>query len=199
MVESASGKHVKRIYLSPSAPATEPSRAVLRNGSDRIDGILLLDSLHTGYLPIESPWRQAARSRKRNSRAFVHFAERAATARSDMIITTPRFSRGTYAAPPRPPIPSFESLRPEANAGPAMGPNGMQQTSEVRAGRLLVMGFAGTHGSGSRTTSTRYPRYCRCWWTVSREPRFLPGYGEGDRTIEGKVLQRLRNRQTARR
>jgi hypothetical protein len=146
MVESASGKHVKRIYLTSFSAGYGAVRAVLRNEPDRIDGILLLDSLHTGYLPDRKPLASGGAIEKEKLEGFVHFAERARNGEKRMIITHSEVFPGTYASTTETADSLLESLGLKPTPVLQWGPNGMQQTSEVRAGRLLVMGFAGNTG-----------------------------------------------------
>lgn len=146
VVERASGKHAKRIYLTSFSAGYGAVRAVLRNGAERVDGILLLDSLHTGYLPDRKPLASGGTIETEKLAGFLQFAERARNGEKRMIITHSEVFPGTYASTTETADSLLQSLGLKPTPVLQWGPNGMQQTSEVRAGRLLVLGYAGNTG-----------------------------------------------------
>jgi len=155
MVESASGKHVKRIYLTSFSAGYGAVRAVLRNGSDRIDGILLLDSLHTGYLPDRKPLASGGAIEKEKLEGFVHFAERARNGEKRMIITHSEVFPGTYASTTETADSLLESLGLKPTPVLQWGRTACSKPAKSAPDVCSSLGFAGNTGLGSRRPPPR--------------------------------------------
>jgi hypothetical protein len=120
-------------------------RALLREPRhfQRLGAILLLDGIHTGYLPegkvlaeggvldtaLLLPWRELARASLRGEKA--------------VLITHSEVFPGTFASTTETADWLVASLGLHRRAVLAWGPRGMQQLSEVQQGQLLIQGFAG--------------------------------------------------------
>ena len=123
---------IGRIYLSGFSEGYGAVRAILRNRASTIDGILLLDGLHTSYIanraldtvPLQ-PFLDFARSGKR------------------FVFSHSEIFPGTFASTTETADWLIHELGRKRTPVVRWGPRGMQQLSEVRAGNLLIIGFAG--------------------------------------------------------
>jgi hypothetical protein len=120
-------------------------RALLREPRhfQRLTAAVLLDGIHTGYLPegkvlaeggaldtaLLEPWVELGRSAIRGEKA--------------VLITHSEVFPGTFASTTETTDWLLGALGLERKPVLAWGPAGMQQLSETRAGSLLILGFAG--------------------------------------------------------
>lgn len=115
------------------------------DGYARVDRVLLIDGLHTGYVggatgaampqdpPLDTDGLQV----------FLRFARDAVAGRKQMIITHSEIFPGTYASTTETADWLLTQLGLERRAVVKWGPMQMQQLSEVRSGRFLLIGYAG--------------------------------------------------------
>lgn len=122
----------KHIYLSGFSAGYGAVRAILRNHADEIEGVMLLDGIHTGY-PFDASKLES----------FLAFARRAVAGEKAMVITHSEIFPGTFASTTECTDYLIAQLGLKRTAVVAWGPGGMQQLSSVRAGRFEVLGFAG--------------------------------------------------------
>jgi hypothetical protein len=116
-------------------------REILKNAAnwERIDSVVLMDSMHTGYTtggqpgPIETEPLQP----------FVDFAKAAVAGGKTLIVTHSEIFPGTFASTTETSNYVLNQLGLKRKPVLKWGPVGMQQTSEVRSGRFRLMGFAG--------------------------------------------------------
>ena len=123
---------INRVYLSGFSAGYGAVRAILRNRAQVIDGILLLDGLHTSYVGNREvdavsmkPFLDYARSGKR------------------FVFSHSEIFPGTFASTTETADYLIRELGLKRTPVVRWGPRGMQQLSEVRSGNLLIMGFAG--------------------------------------------------------
>ena len=116
-------------------------REILKTQSnwDRIDAIVLMDSLHTGYTTGNQPGPLETEPMQ----PFVDFARAAVAGRKSLIVTHSEIFPGTFASTTETSDYLLAQLNLKRTPALKWGPGGMQQTSEVRAGRFRLMGFAG--------------------------------------------------------
>ena len=111
----------------------------------RVDRLLLIDGLHVGYvggaLGIDAS--QPSPIETDGLRVFLQFARDAVAGRKRMIVTHSEIFPGTYASTTETADWLLDQLGLKRKAVVKWGPMAMQQLSEVRAGRFLLMGFAG--------------------------------------------------------
>ncbi len=108
----------------------------------RIQKVLLLDGLHTGYAggkpgPLESELERD------HLDIFLKFARDAVAGRKTMIITHSEIFPGTFASTTETSDWLVEQLGLRRRAILRWGPSKTQQLSETRAGKFLLMGYAG--------------------------------------------------------
>lgn len=116
-------------------------REILKNRAnwDRIDAVVLADSLHTSYVPEGKPGPLATEPLQ----PFLEFARAAVKGEKQMIITHSEIFPGTFASTTETADYLISSLQLKRRPVLKWGPLGMQQLSEARAGRLQILGFAG--------------------------------------------------------
>lgn len=120
-------------------------RAILRDSTHfaGVDGVLLLDGMHTGYLPERTVMHEGGRLDETYLAEFVRFARAAAAGSKRFLITHSEIFPGTFASTTETANHLVAELGLKRKPVLKWGPLGMQQTSEVRSGRLRILGFAG--------------------------------------------------------
>jgi hypothetical protein len=120
-------------------------RAILRAPAlaARVDGVLLLDGLHTGYLPDRTPLAEGGAVDTVPLLPFLAYARRAVAGEVALFVSHSEVFPGTFASTTE--CAAWLLARAGVPRQPvlAWGPVGMQQTSVARRGRLEVRGFAG--------------------------------------------------------
>ena len=109
---------------------------------ERVDGALVIDGIHTGYVegkpgPLESKLDTS------NLDVWLKLARDAIAGRKRVIVTHSEIFPGTFASTTE----TADYLAAQLGVHPApvlkWGPMGMQQLSELRAGKFLLLGYAG--------------------------------------------------------
>jgi hypothetical protein len=140
--ETQSGLHFQPIFLTSFSAGYGAIRAILQPGApanDRVDGIVLCDSLHSGYVgdkpggPVEQPPIEV----------FLRFAREAAACRKQMVVTHSEVFPGTYASTTETAEALLDAVGAHRRPVLKWGPLGMQQVSEAHLGRFHLLGFAG--------------------------------------------------------
>ena len=120
-------------------------RAILRDSSHfaAVGGVLLLDGMHTSYVPDGTVVEKGGTLDERNLEAFVRFGQAAVRGEKRFVITHSEIFPGTFASTTETSDYLIQALG--LRRGPVLrwGPGGMQQLSEVRKGRLEILGYAG--------------------------------------------------------
>ena len=133
----------RRVYLTGFSAGYGAIRAILSQQPDRIAGVLLLDGLHTSYLPEEKPVAEGGRLDESRLEPFVAFAQRAASGEKRFILTHSEIFPGTFASTTETSDYLLRRLSMKRKPVLQWGPLGMQQLSESRRGSFIVLGFAG--------------------------------------------------------
>jgi hypothetical protein len=120
-------------------------RAILRDSAHfaRVDAVLLLDGMHTSYIPEGTVLAAGGTLDARNLDAFVRFAQAAIRGEKHFLITHSEIFPGTFASTTETADYLLERLGLRRTPMLKWGPGGMQQLSEVRAGNFELLGFAG--------------------------------------------------------
>lgn len=120
-------------------------RAILRDsaGFHRVAAVLLLDGLHTDYVPAGKTLAEGGAVDSLDLAPFLRFAEAAVRGEKRMVITHSEIFPGTYSSTTE--NTDYLIARLGLHRTPVLqwGPGGMQQLSRVAAGRLRILGFAG--------------------------------------------------------
>ncbi|HYL74241.1 MAG TPA: hypothetical protein VEU96_08540 [Bryobacteraceae bacterium] len=109
---------------------------------DRVRKVLLIDGLHTGYAG-GSPGPLESALETDHLEIFLKFARDAVAGRKTMVITHSEIFPGTFASTTETADWLLAKLGLRRQAVLRWGPMGTQQLSEVRAGKFLLLGFAG--------------------------------------------------------
>lgn len=102
---------------------------------DRVQKVLLVDGLHTGYVN--------GKPEPDHLDIFLKFAKDAVGGRKTMVITHSEIYPGTFASTTETADWLISQLGLKRRAVLRWGPSGTQQLSQVRAGKFLLMGYAG--------------------------------------------------------
>ena len=136
LTEAGAGR--RPVYLSAFSAGYGAVRAILKHSYRRIDTVLLMDGLHSDYLgrdvdPVGLD-------------VFLQFARDASLGRKRMLITHSEVYPGTFPSTTETTDWLLKQLKLKRMPVLRWGPVGMQQLSDARRGRLVVMGFAGNSG-----------------------------------------------------
>jgi len=120
-------------------------RAILRDSSHfaQVDAVLLLDGLHTSYVPEGTVLEKGGMIDSTNLVAFERFAREAMRGRKRFLITHSEIFPGTFASTTETTDYLIEHLGLKRTPVLRWGPRGLQQLSEVKQARFEIMGFAG--------------------------------------------------------
>lgn len=132
--EQAAGGEFASIVLSSFSAGYGAVREVLRDRAnwDRVDGVVLADSMHAGY-----------GEEAQDIGPFVEFAREAAAGRRRFVITHSEVFPGAYMSTTETAGYVLGQLGLKRKPVLEWGPLGMQQVSEVHVAGLRVLGFAG--------------------------------------------------------
>lgn len=108
-----------------------------------VDAILLMDGMHTSYVPEGKVLADSGALDTTNLAAFARFARAAARGEKRFLVTHSEIFPGTFASTTETSDWLLRALDLKRKPVLAWGPRGLQQLSEVRAGQFEVMGFAG--------------------------------------------------------
>jgi hypothetical protein len=143
--EQARLGHVTLVGFSAGHGAV---RAILREPRHfaAVDAVLLLDGMHTSYVPDGTVLAAGGALDTTNLVAFANFARAAMRGEKRFVVTHSEIFPGTFASTTETADWLLHSLGLRRTPVLRWGPRGMQQLSEVRAGRFEVLGFAGNAG-----------------------------------------------------
>jgi hypothetical protein len=108
-----------------------------------VDALLLLDGMHTSYVPEGTVLAAGGALDTTNLAAFAHFARAAVRGQKRFLITHSEIFPGTFASTTETADWLLRELGLRRTPVLRWGPRRMQQLSETRSGRFEVMGYAG--------------------------------------------------------
>jgi hypothetical protein len=137
-----------RVIVSAFSAGYGGVRALLseERRAETIDAVILLDGLHTSYVPERTVLAEGGALDTTKLLPFLRFARRAAAGRAGLLITHSEIFPGTFASTTETTDWLISALGLTRTPVLTWGPGGMQQLSEVRRGRLTILGFAGNTG-----------------------------------------------------
>lgn len=136
---------IGRITLSGFSAGYGAVRAILREPRHvaRVDAVLLLDGLHTSYVPEGRVLADSGVLDIANLEPFAAFARLAVRGEKRFVVTHSEIFPGTFASTTETTDWLLGTLGVRRTAVLTWGPRGMQQLSEARAGGFALLGFAG--------------------------------------------------------
>lgn len=139
---------IRSLALSGFSAGHGAIRAILRDSRhyDAVNSVLLLDGLHTDYVPAATVVAVGGQVNPAKLTEFLKFAKAAAEGRKRMLITHSEIFPGTFASTTETTDLLLDSLGLKRKSVLKWGPLGMQQTSGARRGRFEILGFAGNAG-----------------------------------------------------
>ncbi|MEM7660551.1 MAG: hypothetical protein AAF399_30895, partial [Bacteroidota bacterium] len=143
--EQVASKELTGIYVSGFSAGYGAIRAMLQEQAvaDQLSGILLLDGLHTSYVPERQVLSAGGSLDSAQMRPFVQWAERATQGKASLLITHSSIFPGTYSSTTETADYLLNWLQLSRNPMLAIGPGGMQQTSVATRNRCQVRSYAG--------------------------------------------------------
>jgi hypothetical protein len=141
--KTSSDVEISRVYLSSFSAGYGAVRAILRDHAAVVDGIVLLDGLHTDYVPSGQVLAEGGKLNGEKLRDFVRHARLAIAGEKRLLITHSAIFPGTYASTTECADYLIDALHLERHPVLRWGPVGMQLLSETREGGLTILGFAG--------------------------------------------------------
>ncbi len=142
-IEAASGRRFAHRYLVGFSAGYGAIRSILRNHLGQIDGVLLLDGLHTSYVPEGKPLASGGKLDESGLDIFKTLATDAIARKKRFVITHSEIFPGTFPSTTETTDWLIASVGLKRTPVVAWGPLGMQQLSETRSGSFAVFGFAG--------------------------------------------------------
>ena len=136
---------VGRVTLVGFSAGHGAIRAILRvpRHFARVDAVLLLDGMHTSYVPEGTVLSFGGLLDTTNLVAFSEFARAAMRGEKRFLVTHSEIFPGTFASTTETADWLLRSLGLRSTPVLRWGPRGMQQLSEVRVGGFTLLGFAG--------------------------------------------------------
>lgn len=149
-VSAAAGKSTRigRLTLVGFSAGHGAIRAILREPRHfaKVDAVLLLDGMHTSYVPEGTVLANGGALDTTNLVAFADFARAAMRGEKRFVVTHSEIFPGTFASTTETADWLLRTLALTRAPVLRWGPRGMQQLSEVRAGGFDLLGFAGNSG-----------------------------------------------------
>ena len=142
--ETKSGVHFTRVLLGGWSAGCGAVRQILQTPASyaRADGVLLIDGMHTGYTD-GKPGPLESKIDTTNLRIWVQLARDAMAGRKRMLVTHSEIFPGTFASTTETADYLAEQLGLKVRPVLRWGPMGLQQLSEARSGKFLLIGYAG--------------------------------------------------------
>ncbi len=140
-----SASRLSQVVLTGFSAGHGAIRAILRSPQHmaRVHGVLLLDGMHTSYVPERRVLADSGMLDTTNLAAFAEFARAAMRGEKRFVITHSEIFPGTFASTTETADWLLQALSLRRTPVLAWGPRGMQQLSMVQSGQLEVLGFAG--------------------------------------------------------
>jgi hypothetical protein len=109
----------------------------------RVDAVLLLDGMHTSYVPEGTALAAGGTLDTTNLTAFAAFARAAVKGEKRFVVTHSEIFPGTFASTTETADWLLGAVGLKRTAVLRWGPRGMQQLSEAHSGRFDLRGYAG--------------------------------------------------------
>ena len=146
-VTAATGQsaRVARVTLTGWSAGHGAIRAILREPRHvaAVGAVLLMDGMHTSYVPEGKPLAAGGAIDSTNLLAFTDFARAAMRGDKRFLVTHSEIFPGTFVSTTETADWMLNALKVRRKPVLRWGPRGLQQLSEARAGRFELRGYAG--------------------------------------------------------
>jgi hypothetical protein len=155
--------HFRDVTLVGFSAGHGAIRAILRDSTHfrEVNAVLLLDGMHTSYVPEGTVMEKGGAIDSTNLLAFARFARAAMRGEKRFVVTHSEIFPGTFASTTETADFLLEALGVKRTPVLKWGPRGMQQTSEARAGAFHILGFAGNSGPDHIDHAQGLPEFLR--------------------------------------
>lgn len=145
ILQSKYGIAVRRKLVTSFSAGYGAVRALLADPKsfESIDGVVLLDGLHTDYVPDRQLLSDGGKVNSSKLRPFLQYARAAANGDKRMVFTHSSVFPGIYASTTECADYLINELGLNRNPVLKQGPNGMQQVGSTSKGGLHILAFAG--------------------------------------------------------
>ncbi len=142
--EAKAGVHFGRVMLGGWSAGCGAIRQILKapDAYARVDAALMIDGIHTDYVD-GKPGPLESKIGAENLEIWQQLARDAIAGRKRAIITHSEIFPGTFASTTETADYLLKRLNLTRRPVLKWGPMGLQQLSEARAGRFLLIGYAG--------------------------------------------------------
>jgi hypothetical protein len=142
--ETKAGMHFGRVMLGGWSAGCGAIRQILKAPAAyaRIDAALMIDGIHTDYAD-GKPGPLESKIGTENLQTWTQLARDAIAGRKRAIITHSEIFPGTFASTTETADYLLGVLNVPRRAVLKWGPTGLQQLSEARSGKFLLLGYAG--------------------------------------------------------
>jgi hypothetical protein len=156
----------RRITLSGFSAGHGAIRSILRTSRhfDRIGAVLLIDGLHTSYIPEGRVAADGGVLDTTNLSALTEFARAAISGTRRMLITHSEIFPGTFASTTECSTWMLRSLGVPRDPVLRWGPRGMQQLSRASSGHFSIRGYAGNSAPDHIDQLHSLPELLRDLW-----------------------------------
>ncbi len=136
---------VGRVTLTGWSAGHGAIRAILRDPRHfaAVHAVLLMDGMHTSYVPEGTPLAVGSAIDTTNLVAFTEFARAAMRGDKRFLVTHSEIFPGTFVSTTETADWLLNALHVRRTPVLRWGPRGLQQLSEARAGRFTLLGYAG--------------------------------------------------------
>ena len=146
-VTERTGRMVRadQVVLTAFSAGHGAVRAILRDPDNfaRVGAVLLLDGMHTSYVPERTVLAEGGTLDESNLHAFAELGRAAIAGKKQFVITHSEIFPGAFASTTETADWLITELGLTRQPVLTWGPRGMQQLSEVSSGAFLIQGFAG--------------------------------------------------------
>ena len=142
--ETRTRTRVSPLVLTAWSAGTGAIREILKSPKfyANVAAIVIIDGMHTGYVD-GKPGPQESRIESDKLEVFVRFARDAVAGKKQMVVTHSEIFPGTFASTTETADYLLGQLGLRRRALLRWGPMQTQQLSEARAGKFLLVGYAG--------------------------------------------------------
>ena len=142
--ETKAGVHFGRIILGGWSAGCGALRQILKASDSyaRVDAALMIDGIHTDYVD-GKPGPLESKIGAENLEIWLQLARDAIAGRKRAIVTHSEIFPGTFASTTETADYLLKQLQISRRPVLKWGPMGLQQLSEARAGKFLLIGYAG--------------------------------------------------------